>query len=74
MDFSVKNNNFSVLVASAEFVAGGVFLKFDELASKEFSEIVVDVSEELPTPENEVGTEIGDEVEGEGEKGTNGMC
>ena len=63
-----------VLVASAEFVAGGVFLKFDNVASTEFSEIVVDVSEELPTPENEVVTEIGDEVEGEGEKSTNGTC
>ena len=68
----MKNNDIPVLVASAEFVAGGVFLKFDELATNEFSEIVVDVSEGLPTPENEVVTEIGDEVEGEGEKSPNG--
>ena len=70
----MKNNDIPVLVASAEFVPGGVFLKFDELATNEFSEIVVDVSEELPTPENEVVTEIGEEVEGEGEKSTNGTC
>ena len=62
-----------ILVASAEFVAGGVFLKFDELASTEFSEIVVDISEELPTPGNEEVTEIGDKVEGEGEESTSGM-
>ena len=48
-----NNNRFVISVASAEFVAGGVFLRFDDSASAEFSEIVVDVSEELPTPETE---------------------
>ena len=67
-------NLFILSVASAEFVAGGVFLKFDDLASAEFSEIVVEVSEELPTPETEGVTEIGDKEEGEGEETTGSTC
>ena len=63
-----------ILVASAEFVAGGVFLKFDEVASAEFSEIVVDVSEELPTVENREVTETGDKGEEEGEESTGNTC
>ena len=69
-----NNNCFVISVASAEFVAGGVFLRFDDSASVEFSEIVVDVSEELPTPETEGVTEIGDKVEGEGEGNTSDTC
>ena len=51
-----------------------MFLKFDDSASAEFSEIVVDVLEELPTPETEGVTEIGDKVEGEGEESTGSTC
>ena len=62
----MKIKLITISVASAEFVAGGVLLKFDDLATAEFSEIAVDVSEELPTPETEEIVEIGEEAEGGG--------
>ena len=51
-----------------------MFLKFEDVASAEFLDIVVDVSEELPTLENKEVTEIGDKVEGEGEESTGNTC
>ena len=66
----VKVELITISVASAEFVAGGVLLKYDDLATTEFSEVAVDVSEELPAPETEEIVEIGEEVEGEGGKNT----
>ena len=47
-----------------------MLLKFDNSATAEFSEIVIDVSEELPTPETEEIVEIGEEAEGEGGENT----
>ena len=47
-----------------------MLLKFDDSATAEFSEIVIDVSEELPTPETEEIVEIGEGVEGEGRENT----
>ena len=69
-----NNNCFLISVASAEFVAGGVFLKFEDSASAEFSEIALDVAEALPTPETEGVTEIGEKAEGEGEGSTSETC
>ena len=74
MNSNEINNYVFILVASAEFVAGGVFLKFDDVASAEFLEIVVDVSEELPTVENREVTETGDKEEEEGEESIGNTC
>ena len=69
-----KNNCLLISVASAEFVTGGVFLKYEDSASAEFSEIAIDVSEELPTPETEGVTEIGEKAEGVWEESTSDTC